>query len=247
MDLSVKQDFLDRWSKYFPSAGLPIIYYYTDRVDLPGKPEPGAHCILAQLGRVRKGFPLYLDLESIDCSGGKRYLGFKQTLRPNFNYFLSYGIEGELEGERYKQSPELVEEQMKHQLPFRAPSRGILFKRWDHLEAEDEPLAVIFFAPPDVLSGLFTLANYDCTHPNGVISPMGSGCSSIVYYPYQESLSAQPHAVRGMFDPSARPFVPAGQLTLTVPWVMFLRMQANMDESFLITPTWDKIKIRLGK
>jgi hypothetical protein len=107
MDQSIKQGFLDRWSKYFPEAELPIIYYYTNRDDLPGKPEPGTHCILAQLARVRKGFPLYLDLGSIDCSGGKRYLGFKQTLRPNFNYFLSCGIEGELEGERYKQSPEL--------------------------------------------------------------------------------------------------------------------------------------------
>jgi hypothetical protein len=245
MDLSIKQKFLDRWSKYFPNAELPIIYYYTDRKDLPGRPEPGAHCILAQLGRVRKGLPLYLDLESIDCSGGKRYLGFRQTLRPNFNFFLSCGIEGELEGERYKKSPELVEEQMKHQEPFHAPCQGILFKRWDHLEVDDEPLAVIFFTPPDVLSGLFSLANYDFAHPNGVICPMGSGCSSIVYYPYQESLSAQPHAVLGMFDPSARPYVPEGQLTLTVPWAMFTRMLANMDESFLITPTWEKIKARM--
>ncbi len=247
MDQSIKQDFLDRWSKYFPEAELPIIYYYTNRDDLPGKPEPGTHCILAQLARVRKGFPLYLDLDSIDCSGGKRYLGFKQTLRPNFNYFLSCGIEGELEGERYKQSPELVEEQMKHQQPFHAPEKGILFKRWDSVDPEDEPLAVIFFATPDVLSGLFSLANFDVADPNGVIAPMGSGCSSIVYYPYQESFSSDPHAVLGMFDPSARPYVPAGLLTFTVPWAKFTSMLANMDDSFLITPTWDKIKTRLDK
>jgi hypothetical protein len=247
MDLSIKQVFMDTWSKYFPEAELPLIYYYTNREDLPGKPEPGTHCILAQLARVRKGFPLLLDLDSIDCSGGKRYLGFKQTLRPNFNYFLSCGIEGELEGERYKQSPELVEEQMKHQQPFHAPKKGILFKRWDSLEAEDEPLAVIFFATPDVLSGLFSLANFDVADPNGVIAPMGSGCSSIVYYPYQESFSAHPHAVLGMFDPSARPYVPAGSLTFTVPWAKFIRMLANMDLSFLITPTWEKIKARMAK
>jgi hypothetical protein len=247
MDLCIKQNFLERWSKYFPNTELPIIFYYTDRDDLPGKPEPGAHCIMAQLGRARKGFPLYLDLESTDCAGGKRYLGFKQTLRPNFNYFLSCGIEGELEGERYKLSPELVDEQMKHQLPFHAPAKGILFKRWDNLVAEDEPLAVIFFAALDVLSGLFTLANFDASDPNTVIAPMGSGCSSIVYYPYQESLSPRPHAILGMFDPSARPYVPAGQLTLTFPWALFIRMLANMDESFLITPTWDKIKTRIAK
>jgi hypothetical protein len=136
---------------------------------------------------------------------------------------------------------------MKHQQPFHAPAKGILFKRWDSLEPEDEPQAVIFFAPPDVLSGLFSLANYDSAHPHAVISPMGSGCSSIVYYPYHESLSQEPHAVLGMFDPSARPYVPATTLTLTAPWAMFTRMVANMDESFLITPTWEKIKIRLDK
>jgi hypothetical protein len=247
MDISIKQNFMERWAKYFPKAELPIVYYYSDRDDLPGRPEPGAHCIMAQLARVRKGMPLYLDLESIDCSGGKRYLGFKQTLRPNFNFFLSCGIEGELEGERYKKSPVLVDEQMKHQQPFHAPAKGILFKRWDTLEPEDEPLAVIFFAPPDILSGLFTLVNYDFPHPNGVISPMGSGCSSIVYYPYQEGLTPHPRAILGMFDPSARPYVTAGCLTLTAPWALFKRMLANMDESFLITPTWEKIKVRMDQ
>ncbi len=247
MDLSIKQKFLDRWARYFSTAELPIAYYYTDREDLPGRPEPELHCILNQLARVRKGRPLYLDLESIDCIGGKRYLGFKQTLRPNFNYFLSCGIEGELEGERYKKSPQIVAELMEHQRPFHAPGKGILFKRWDCLEADDDPIAVIFFATPDVLSGLFSLANYDVAHPNGVISPMGSGCSSIVYYPYHEGLSAEPRAVLGMFDPSARPYVPAGMLTFSVPWGKFTRMLENMEQSFLVTPTWKKIKTRIGK
>ena len=55
-----------------------------------------------------------------------------------------------------------------------APGRFIVFKRWDALEETDTPEVVIFFASPDVLSGLFTLANFDEAEPNGA-SPAPSG------------------------------------------------------------------------
>ena len=47
-------------------------------------------------------------------------------------------------------------------------------------------MVAIFFAPPNVLSGLFTLANFDEPLPNGVIAHFGAGCASIVDYPYKE-------------------------------------------------------------
>jgi len=179
------------------------------------------------------------------CGGGKRYLGFTQSLRPRFEYFLSCGIPGEMEGERYKKSPELVIEQLKHQQPFTAPGKYLVFKRFDQLQEADDPIAVIFFATPDVLSGLFTLVGYDEANPNAVIAPFGSGCSSIIQNPYLEYQSATPRAILGMFDVSARPCVPAGELTLTIPWPKFVRMVADMDESFLITASWERLRNRL--
>jgi hypothetical protein len=50
-----------------------------------------------------------------------------------------------------------------------------------------------------------------------------------------------------MFDVSARPFVPKEMLTLAVPMNKFERMIENMDESFLITPSWDKVKKRISR
>ncbi len=196
---------------------------------------------------ARRGKSLCLSLETVRCSGGKRYLGFKSTLRPNFEYFLSCGIPGELEGERYKQSPELVAEQMKHQPAFQAPGRYIVFKRWDKLDEGDEPAVVIFYASPDLLSGLFTLAGFDEARPDAVITPFGSGCASIVQYPYFEGQSPYPRAVLGMFDVSARPCVPAGVLTFAVPWPKFVRMVDNMAESFLITKSWQKVRTRIRR
>jgi len=104
---------------------------------------------------------------------------------------------------------------------------------------------VVFFATPDVLSGLFTLANFDQPEPNGTYTPFGSGCSSIIHYPYLESISDRQRAVIGMFDPSARKCVPENILTFAVPMMRFEKMVSFMDESFLITDTWSSVRKRL--
>ncbi|MBK5102171.1 MAG: DUF169 domain-containing protein, partial [Desulfobacteraceae bacterium] len=104
---------------------------------------------------------------------------------------------------------------------------------------------VIFFAQPDVLSGLFTLSSFDEVEPNGVFAPFSAGCGSIVQYPYLEKDSDRPRSVIGMFDVSARPYVPKDTLTFSVPMNKFMRMIENMDESFLITQSWSKVRKRL--
>ncbi len=246
MDLSLRQQFSEKWARYFKQADLPLAFFYTDKTDVALPKEGDLHCIIGQLSRARAGEPMVLSGEMKFCSGGKRYTGFSQKLRPNFEYFLSCGIPGELEGERYKKSPELVADQLKHQAPFYAPGKYLVFKRWDQLGEADEPAAVIFFAPPDVLSGLFTLAGFDESDLQAVIAPFGSGCASIIQYPYFENQTDRPRAVLGMFDVSARPGVPAGELTFAVPWRKFVRMVENMDESFLITDSWERIRNRLS-
>jgi hypothetical protein len=165
---------------------------------------------------------------------------------PNFEHFLSCGIPGVLEGERYKKSPDLVKEFEKRSPTFTAPARYIVFKRWDKLQASDDPAVVIFFAPPDVLSGLFTLANFDEADLNGVYCPFCAGCGSIVKYPFIEKESTRPRAVLGMFDVSARPFVPGSTLSFAAPINKFTAMVNNMEESFLITKSWNAVKRRIG-
>jgi uncharacterized protein (DUF169 family) len=249
MEIKFKHRFMKLWETYFPHTELPLGYYYTNdenRIETL-KSHGRSRCLICELARVREGASLAFDFETVRCSGGKRYLGFTQELRPDFEYFLSCGIPGKMEGEKYKKTPELVKELMKHQPKFEAPARFIVFKRWDKMTTDDEPLVVVFFAKPDVLSGLFTLANYDEVQPNGVITPMGSGCSSIVYHPYNENLSSHPRAVLGMFDVSARPCVPADTLTFSVPWPKFNSMIENMEESFLTTSSWNLVKERMSR
>jgi len=106
------------------------------------------------------------------------------------------------------------------------------------------PEVVIFFAEPDVIAGLFTLANFDASG-EGVVAPFGSGCSSIIMHPYLEGERDMPRCVFGLFDPSARPYVGSDCLSFAVPMNRFIQMVENMPESFLITSTWETLKKRL--
>lgn len=249
MDMDLKEQFIAQWRKYFGEAELPLACWYTDREDAAeGVKAPKGHrCFLADLSKVLQGKNRRFELETVGCFGGRRYLGFSKEVMPNFEYFLSCGLPGTLEGERYKKSPGLVKEFERRSPPFTAPARHIVFKRWDRLEAPDEPAVVIFFAPPDVLSGLFTLANFDEADLNGVYCPFCAGCASIVKYPFLEGESARPRAVLGMFDVSARPFVPGTTLSFAVPMNKFAAMAGNMDESFLVTMSWKAVRARIAR
>lgn len=240
---------INRWHRYFPGADLPIAWFYADQVpqeepaDADGMRRTD-RCLICNVARVREGTPYVYDAHTPGCPGGKRYTGFAQALRPNFEYFLSCGIPGKMEGERYKQSPELVEAYLAQHPSFEAPGRYLVFKRWDTLGPDEAPQAAIIFATPDMLAGLFTLANYDLADPDGVLAPFGSGCASIVTYPLEQATTATPRCVLGMFDVSARPCVPATTLTFAAPIARFVTMVSHMDESFLTTAAWHAVRDR---
>jgi uncharacterized protein (DUF169 family) len=249
MDMNLKNDFLARWERFFPGAELPFVFFWSN--DLHGAQAAQRtkewSCIICELAQVRKGKSLAFEGEALACAGAKRYFGFSQDLRPDFQYFLSYGIPGRVEGERYVKTPEAVKK-LTDGMPFLGiKEKYIIFKRWDALDAADGPEAAVFIAPTEVIAGLFTLANYAEDEPNGVICPFASGCGSIVYHPYVEQRYTHPRAVLGMFDPSARSCVPLESLSFAVPMKKFTQMIRDMDESFLITPTWEAMKKRMSR
>jgi hypothetical protein len=247
MNNELRNHFISQWKKYFNNADLPITFFYTDdpvdtKVFIP---SDNRSCIICELQKVRSGQSLAFNNDSVKCGGAKRYMGFAENIRPNFEYFLSCGIENKMEGERYIQTPQLVLDLLKKQKKMNIPGKYIVFKRWDKLNENDAPDVAIFFAPPDILSGLFTLANYDQSEPDSTIAPFAAGCGSIVYFPFNEKDNERPRAVLGLFDVSARPCVQEGVLTFSVPMIKFEKMISYMDESFLITGSWKKVKKRI--
>lgn len=244
----LKSDFISRWKKYFPGAPMPIALFYSDELHntQPAKKNASHQCMIADITQVFNGKSFAFNAANIGCGGGLRYCGFADSLRPDFEYFLSYGIEGKMEGERYKKDPETVLELMKNAPKLKTPATWLIAKPFEKLEANDNPEIVLFYATPDVLAGLFTLANFDRSDLYGVKVPFSAGCGSIIQYPLLENRSDNPDCILGMFDSSARPYVPDGTLSFAIPMKRFEKLVGFMDESFLTTETWKVMKKRIS-
>ncbi len=243
MNLEIKKSFLEKWEKHFPGSELPIVCHYTDEMDgakFPNKPKPnprGYTCIFSKLAPVRKGRARAFNTENLGCWGASITLGFQEIIIDAARDFL-------INVERYKKTGDLVDKMYEDYPPIQAQGRYIVFKRWDELVERDEPQVVFFFGNPDIIAGLFALANFDTMTPHGVIVPFGSGCDSIVGFPMRELESKQPKAVLGGLDPSVRICVKPHILTFSAPWPKFMSMLENMDDSFLIADTWRDVKSR---
>lgn len=248
MNELLKSGFISRWKKYFGEASLPVGLFYSDELHHaePAKKNASHHCIVSDITKVFNGQSLAFSNSNVGCGGGLRYCGFNDSLRPGFEYFLSYGIEGKMEGERYKKDPETVLELMKITPALKAPAKWLIAKPFEKLEDNDHPEIILFFATPDVLAGLFTLANFDRPDLYGVKAPFSAGCGSIIQYPLLENSSERADCILGMFDASARPYVPAGTLSFAIPFKRFETLVAYMDESFLSTGTWKVMKKRIS-
>ena len=245
MDTEKRDKFIRLWALYFNNSELPITFQYSDTSQgtAVSAPSEGHRCVISQLFKARRGESFCMQASSVSCVGGKRYLMFTDAMPPRFECYISHYPDGK--GERYKLHPEQVLSFWEN-LP-RLPTKGdnLIFKRWDKLEETDQPDAVIFFATPDVLSGLFTLACFDATAEDTVIVPFGAGCTNIVYYPYREELKGTGRSVIGLMDPSARKFAKGNLVTFSVPITKFMKMIDQMEESFLITDTWGVVQRRI--
>ena len=226
----------------------PLAVFYTDKRPAEGfTPEPGpGSCIFAGLRKVRQdGGAAFFDAEHYACLGGAYYMGFRGRA-PEVHYFVSTGIPGKMEGERYIKSPEIA---LRFFEGFPVPRAGgeyCVAKRLPDLADDERAEVVIFFVPPDPLSGLVFLTTFAAEMPDAVRTPMSSGCGSIITWARLEAQAERPHAILGGFDPSARPFIEPELLTLAVPAALFQRMLDDAPDSFLTGPAWTKLRERIS-
>ena len=247
MDAKLKDKFIENWGRYFPGIDLPFALFYSDDEkywdDL--RPQEGFGCMIAHFAPVLKGERVAFAEETIACPGGVRYSGFPTEPNPGMNHFLSCGIPGEMEGLRLKKTPELVEGSFGEHTLAEAGGRFLVATRLDRLETDEMPEVIAWLAPPDVISALFHLAAFHSTDRSSVISPQSSGCGALINYPMAEKEKEHPRAILVMFDISARPYVRKDHLSFAVPLSLFEEMAANMEESFLITESWERVRKRL--
>ena len=237
MEAKHKEKIIQNLQKYFSANFLPIAFEFTDH-NQSETTEEHKHCIIKELNKVFEGKTMSFSIETLHCGGGKAYCGFT-PVAPGIATFISTGKE------LYKKSPEIATKFIQNAPIFKAPKPFITFKRFDKLSENDKPEAVIFFATPDELSGLFTWAGFDSDKADSVVTPFGSGCGLAVSHPYVEQQNNGYRCFLGMFDPSARPHVDSNKLSFSIPFNRFLQMTDEMESCFFITETWRNVQKRI--
>jgi uncharacterized protein (DUF169 family) len=223
----------------------PIAVYYTDH-----KIEGafmwncmGDHfCSIGRMAAVRKGTPMVIDGENAGCGGAAFFLGYQNSIRPGFEYFLAHDDKGK--GERFKKTPELARTLMDSFQFVPASGPYCVFQRLSDIPDGVTPEVVSIFADGDGIGGLVTLANYGRRGKDAVIAPQTAGCGSLVNEARAQALQPEPRAVLGMFDPAARPRMEKNYLTFSVPWPMFVEMVGNLPGSFVEIDPWVSMKDR---
>jgi hypothetical protein len=149
-----------------------------------------------------------------------------------------------LHGERYLKDA-TVTKRFLETMPMRdIPTQYVIVKPLDRADPEQEQInSVTFFVDPDRLSTLAVLANYTEPDLDNVIVPWAAACQIMGIFGYRELEREHPRALVGFTDLSARLNVRASLgnkvLSFTMPWPLFLKMEQNVDGSFLQRRTWD--------
>jgi len=237
----------ERFTRALGLNQQPVAIYYSD--ELPSEahtfePDAGWACIVNLFVKAAQGQACAADKHTSGCGGAMRQLGFDNSVREHFYEFLSCGVPGKVEGERYIRTPEIAERFIREQYWRPAPARWCVFMPWPQVPADITPEIVVLFERPDVISGLVVQADYTREAVDTTVVRFTSGCGSVVMVPLSEAESDDPHAVLGMTDISARKFFGQELLSYAVPWDLLLRMEADLGESFLIQEPWLTVRQR---
>ncbi len=215
--------------------------------------EGSMGCVAGMLKAAAKGRVCVFSRATSGCPGGGTGLGFGNCyVGFPIDRLLSTGGQAELpngasfdmdEGERFHATPEITERWVQA-LPFReAPTEYIVFEPLQLVSDEERPALVVMFVNPDQLSALVTLAGFRTGAINASVSPWGAACQSMLFA-HAEAEKERPAGVIGFFDISQRRKVARDVLTYTMPYRLFLEMEDSVEESFLRTHAWLRLKER---
>lgn len=194
-------------------------------------------CCFSYYPRWVAGETLVVTRGGPGCPGGHRGLGLEKTVPPFMANFLTDGA-GAPAAEGLRATPAVAQALIDKAKPAENRSGCVLLGplrvgQWDLVRS------VTFFAEPDHLSGLSTLAGYWSSNKDIVVAPFGSACSALLQAlgEYEED----DRAVLGGLDIAMRQHVPEDLLTLSVSPARFAKMLTFPEESFAFKPWWDEL------
>jgi len=228
--------------------GTPIIGVYdTDPAPdfEPSIRAQGRACCFAYYPRWLKGETLVVERgededfmnPSHGCPGLQKHLGFDRKYPPWMANFLTDGKNGAPMGEGLKATPALAQEFL-DRIVFPEPAGDFMLLGPLKLQYWDKIRTVTFFADPDRLSGLMTLASYWSSDPDEVAAPFSSGCGLMweVFGNFKKD-----RAIIGATDLAMRKYLPPEIIALTVSPERFERMVDFPEDAFLNRSWWNEL------
>ncbi|MBR2367714.1 MAG: DUF169 domain-containing protein [Alistipes sp.] len=230
------REFIESFRKAFGEAApLPIAFWYGDTAVNADSRVP--RCMIGAIRKVCDGCALTLTAENVQCGGGGLYTAFR-PMSEHVPIFVS-------KTEHYKQTPEQVRAYVES-LDIEITDKPYLnFVRVDKLMSWEGVEAVVFFATPDILSGLCTWAFYDNDAEDAVTTKFASGCAAVISFATVENRKGGRRCFLGMLDPSARPLVPKNELTFAVPMCRLSEMLTTMSDSALYQKAFSVVRRRI--
>lgn len=172
------QKFLQRYKEAFGDGiPLPVAFGYSDTPVEEIRKIP--RCMIGAIRKVCDGQALTLSDDNVLCGGGSLYTRFA-PMQERIPRFVS-------EQEHYKQTPEQVKMYVSRLGISLTEKPYLNFVRMDKLASLDDAEGILFFATPDVLSGLCSWAFYDNDADDAVCTRFASGCCSIVTFAVNEN------------------------------------------------------------
>jgi uncharacterized protein (DUF169 family) len=229
---------------------LPVGMYYSDE-----RPEnavsfnkKGSGCIMPLIFSSTKGKTIAFDKDTTGYACSAFYLGYQDWIFNGIECLLTDGAGLNRSGERFVKTKEQVISYVESLVPKRLNNKVTVFKPLTEFSEDEIPEIVIFFANADELSGLVYLVHYAQPKRDDIITAsFASACGSVAAFPMKYKDEGKLKAVWGMHDISARLRLPKDLMTLTIPYNLLVNMCRDIDETFVITETWEKIKERNKK
>jgi uncharacterized protein (DUF169 family) len=234
-----------------PKPGVPISRELEDRGELDMQEAfKTFSCVMANIRLARKKrSAAFISKEEYGCFGGAYYCSMMKPHLRFIEYYVTTGFSGTpVHGERYLPTPEAMRGFLARVDPRKAPGKYCIFKPLSTFTDGEEPEFIVFFARPEVLSGLFTHTVFTTGDMDCVASPFGAGCTNMVSWPLFYQAQGVEKAVIGGFDPSVRKFMKGDELTFTVPWSLYQRMLKALPESmFNVDGAWKDVRKKVTR
>jgi hypothetical protein len=180
--------------------------------------------------------------------GGGFYSGvYSPYLEMNILY-VSTGVPGTpIEGEHYLPSPESMRAFMQDAAPPAATGKYCIIKPLEQFTPGEIPLVTTFFARPESLNGLYSLACFAAGNHLAVVSPFSAACGSIIAWPLVYQQRGEDRAVLGGFALSARKFLKTAELIFSAPLPLYCKMLESMESSALVRHNWEGVRKKARK